>query len=88
MSIDSYPNNTVLVTSGRTAKEYGLKAGVRILQLAAKTKTTSSKEGETGYQRLKSLPQRSSQLHSFLAHRYQEMNQIKSIKIDNDHEKC
>lgn len=46
MHVDFYPSNKVLVAPGRTAKEYGLKAGVRFLQLAAKTKTTSAESGE------------------------------------------
>ncbi|MAI70143.1 MAG: hypothetical protein CMM01_04450 [Rhodopirellula sp.] len=46
MNIDFHPSNKVLVAPGRTAKEYGLKAGARLLQLAAKTKTTSAESGE------------------------------------------
>ena len=46
MNLGFHPSNKVLVTSGRTAKEYGLKAGVRFLQLAAKTKTTSAESGK------------------------------------------
>ncbi len=46
MNIDFHPSNKVMVTSGRTAKEYGLKAGARFLELAAKTKNTSAESGE------------------------------------------
>ncbi len=46
MNIDFHTSNKVLVTPGRTAKEYELKAGSRLLQLAAKTKTTSAESGE------------------------------------------
>lgn len=47
MNVDSHPTNKVLVAPGRTSKEYELKAGSRLLQLAAKTKTTSTDSGET-----------------------------------------
>ena len=46
MNLGFHPSNKVLVALGRTAKEYGLKAGVRFLQLAAKTKTTSAESGK------------------------------------------
>lgn len=46
MNVDSHPTNKVLVARGRTSKEYGLKVGARLLQLAAKTKTTSAESGE------------------------------------------
>ena len=46
MNIDFHTSNKVLVTPGRTAKEYELKAGSRLLQLAAKTKTATAESGE------------------------------------------
>lgn len=46
MKIDFHPSDKVLLALGSTAKKYGLKAGTRLLQLAAKTKTTSAESGE------------------------------------------